>query len=192
MKRWSELATYLRLPGEIDPARLGIDLSTAQPIDKSESSVYASGDKVLKIYNGFMSHLIDWIVLCRYQEVTRIVAELIEKDTRFCGSFRVVPIERIGRLKNRSLVCAVSAFIPGENLSGMLSRQSAEETGLMIAVFNRLNSVLQEKTGEPAVRIDFTNAKQNPETGVITITDVCGQIATFNPRFTDEPAIFMG
>ena len=190
MKVWPEFFTYLRVPGEMDPAKYGVDLGTAEPIDRAESSVYAACQRVTKVYDGFMSHLIDWPVLCKYQYLTERVRELISNNPRLNKDFRVVPVEKIGRLPGRATLCSVSEFIPGDNLLEVANRQSVEERGLMIAVFNRLNAFLQRETGEDAIRIDFTNAKLDPETGIITITDVCGQIATLNPRYKDQPAIF--
>src|SRR5689334_25431246 len=112
MKRLAEVFSYLRFPEEIDPSSFGVDLSVDRPIDRSESSVYAGNGKVVKIYDGFMSQIINWGVLCKYQLLTNKVAELITYEPRIIEEFgfdlKVIQIEKIGINYSRRRLCSVS------------------------------------------------------------------------------------
>lgn len=190
MKNWAEIFRGLRLPTEIDPKEFGVDLRTDKPIDVAEASVYAGKRKVVKVYDGFMAHLINWWVLNRYQVLTSAIDRVVRNNEELAAEFgfglRVVPIEIIGVVAGRSKLCSVSQFVPGKNLA-QLGFQS-EEMSVMIDRFARLNEILQQRTKEPAVRVDFTNAKFDESGKIVIVTDVCGVIASLNREYYNQPA----
>lgn len=191
MKNFIEVFRGLRLPTEIDPGEYGVNLTTDSPLDVSESRVFLGGDKVFKVYDGFMSQMIDWFVLCRYNQLAKVVGRLVsdnkEVEQLFGFPVRVVPIERIGVVSRGRHCCSVSEFIGGKNLNQMCLHD--EELTIMIARFERLNGFLQQRTNESAVRVDFTNAKFDGDGRTVVVTDVCGVIASLNPYYCNLPAM---
>ncbi len=193
MANWTEVFQGLQIPTEIDPKEYGVDLVRDKPIDVAEASIYAGTGKVVKVYDGFRSYLIDWFVLCRYTQLTKTVGRLVTNNPQIEEIFgcpvRVVLIERVGVVTRRSYLCAVSEFIGGKNVN-QLGLQGEERT-VMIARFARLNDFLQNATEEPAVRVDFNNAKFEADGRTLVVTDVSGVIAMLNPAYYDQPAMLL-
>lgn len=191
---WKERIADFLPPEEIGFLDFGVPRSEIVLLDRMEASVYRAGGKVFKIYDGFMSHLINMDVLRRYQKLTKRTIEIVhfcpEIENDFGFRIKVVPIERTGKLLGKIVTCSISDFIPGKNIEEewtKMTRQAKEE---LIVKFGRLNMSLREKLRDPHVRIDFNNAKFDETGKVVIVTDVCGEISRMNPNFIYEPAVF--
>ena len=193
MSGWRENLKSWLPPEEIDFLDFGVPRSEVVLLDRMEASVYRVGGKVLKVYDGFMSHLINISVPRQYQQLTERTVQIIRNcpDVEEAFGYKIVisPIEKVGRLKGKTNACSVSEFVPGSNFSEESSRMSLAEKCEVIAKFSLLNIILREKLRDPHIRIDLSSAKLDGTGKCVVVTDVCGEIYRMNPNFIFEPAV---